>query len=232
MGMPISVDIRGNVQPPIFDSIYTLLIHIEAQFSTYKSTSEVTQYAGGNMTIDAMGPDGLAVFAECMQWDERTEGFFSPFFNGTYDPTGYVKGWAIQRVADLLQRCGIANYCINAGGDVLAHSLDGVPWSIALQHPRNPSAAIGVLRAQNMAVATSGTYARGNHIIDPYTADPATEILSVTVRGPAIITADVLATTVCAMGVQRGLKHMTRYPQYEAFCILPDLSVRSTAHFT
>ena len=54
------------------------------------------------------------------------------------------------------------------------------------------------------AVATSGTAARGQHITDPGTGAPATELLSATVVGPSLTWADVYATAAFVLG-QRGL---------------------------
>jgi thiamine biosynthesis lipoprotein len=105
-----------------------------------------------------------AVFKECLRYSDETNGYFSPYFVEKFDPTGYVKGWAIERAAQLLERLDIGTYCLNIAGDILLKSNSAHTWRIGLQHPVNKQAITGTIVAKNLAIATSGTYVRGDHI--------------------------------------------------------------------
>ena len=71
------------------------------------------------------------------------------------------------------------------------------------------------------AVATSGTYERGHHVLNPFTGAPATELVSVTIAGPSLTDADAYATAALAMGAQAP-GWLDRLSGYEALVIGPD----------
>jgi thiamine biosynthesis lipoprotein len=178
------------------------------------------------------------VLRRCDELRERTGGFFDPRASGRLDPSALVKGWAIQVAADRLQTEGFANFCLSAGGDVLTRGRpepDQV-WRIGVQHPLDRSALAAVIPAAELAVATSGTYERGEHITDPHTGEPPRGLLSVTVCGPDLGVADALSTAVFAMGP--GGAEWTASPawtlhhgEYQALLIVDENLVLSTAGF-
>src|SRR5204863_276269 len=73
-----------------------------------------------------------------------------------------------------------------------------------IQHPRDANAIAKVVEGSDLAVATSGAYERGEHVRDPHTGAPPGGILSVTVTGPDLGTADAYATAAFAMGARRA----------------------------
>jgi thiamine biosynthesis lipoprotein len=79
-------------------------------------------------------------------------------------------------------------------------------------------------------VATSGTYERGSHIYDPHVGRPVGDLLSMTVIGPDIVEADVLATAAFAMG-RRGLELIESMPHLEAYSIDAGLQGTWTSGF-
>jgi thiamine biosynthesis lipoprotein len=83
---------------------------------------------------------------------------------------------------------------------------------------------------EDLAVATSGEYERGAHILDPHTGRPPTGLLSVTIIGPALGTADAYATAAFAMGAD-GPDWTTTLTGYDAMCITSDHRVLSTPGF-
>jgi thiamine biosynthesis lipoprotein len=91
-----------------------------------------------------------------------------------------------------------------------------------------PDQVAFALALTDAAVATSGTYARGEHIIDPFTASPPDGLLSVTIVGPDLTTADVYATTAFAMGVERATTWCAGLDGYEAVLICDDDTLLST----
>ena len=78
--------------------------------------------------------------------------------------------------------------------------LDQTPWQIGIEDPRDTSRVLATVPVADGGVATSGVAARGQHILDPRTGEPATEILSATVIGPSLVWADVFATAAVARG--------------------------------
>ena len=231
MGMPISID-APHAGPEACEAAFAVLTAIDLQFSPFRPASELCRFQRGEVQPADCSAEFQAIQAACQHFEQLTEGYFSPFFagSGKYDPTGYVKGWAIQQAGQALEAQGVQTYMINAGGDILARSAGERQWRIALQHPRDRKAAIGSLTAGTIAVATSGTYARGTHILDPHTGKPVRTWLSVTVTGPDIVTADVFATAICAMG-RKGLDFIDSQPGYEALCIDDNLGAAASKQF-
>ena len=78
-----------------------------------------------------------------------------------------------------------------------------------------------MLEVRDGAVATSGTYERGEHVVDPHTGRPATELVSLTVVGRSLTFADGYATAAFAMG-RKGAEWLAALDGYEAFAITSD----------
>ena len=131
-----------------------------------------------------------------------------------------AKGYAVDRACESLQRKGIENFLVNAGGDlkVRGEKEPGLPWVVGIQHPRLPSEFIAKLRPRNAAVATSGDYEkffvkegeRYHHILNPVTGKPARQCQSVTVMAPSAMDADALATAVFVLGPAKGLSLLAK----------------------
>lgn len=203
MGTMVSLDLRdrGPVSAAV-DRVVSWLHVVDRMFSPYRETSAISQINRGTLRQADADPLVTEVLWRCDQLRDRTDGFFDARASGRLDPSALVKGWAIQVAADRLQAEGFRNFCLSAGGDVVTRGLpepDQV-WRIGVQHPREPSSIAAVLEAGELAVATSGTYERGEHITDPHTGEPPHGLLSVTVCGPDLGTADALSTAVFAMG--------------------------------
>ena len=229
MGMPISVDIPACDDAHIFLAVETIFRDCDNKFSTYIADSEVMAVQRGERDASSVSVELMHVWSLCEYYTERTGGYFSHYYKGLFDPTGLTKAYAIQLAVDLLERLGYVRFCINAGGDIAVRS-DGKPWVLGLQHPQDMSAVMGTVSLTNGALATSGTYVRGSHIIDPvHGSEP--DCISVTVTGPDIITEDVLATALFAMGRSRGIAFMRDQRGYEALFIDHALSPVATPGF-
>jgi thiamine biosynthesis lipoprotein len=239
MGMAVSIDIRDDVPPNALDEVVRWLHHVDSTFSTYKTDSPITRFGAGDASLEEMSDEVINVLALCEQLYEDTDGAFNAFVvpapNGShFDPSGVVKGWSIEHAAEILERYGVLNFCINAGGDIIVrgHAYPGEAWRIGIRHPDEPgnSAAI-IAGADHLAIATSATYERGAHIIDPTTGEPTADLASVTIVGPDLTYADAYATAVFVMGVD-GLNWLTKnHPEYSAFLITRDDIALSTANF-
>jgi thiamine biosynthesis lipoprotein len=231
MGIPISIDTPEAIESTIFEDAFDRLRQIDARFSTYKPGSELSKYQRGELTSSNISEEMRKVQEACDKYTILTDGYFSATFSGPFNPTGYVKGWAIHEAGKLLRAAGVSSYLINAAGDIEATS-DGVKtWNIALQNPFSQQKTLGVISLTNGAVATSGTYERGQHIINPLLHQPANSLVSATVYGADIIKADVFATTCIAMGAQRALDFMSVQEGYEALLIDPEGKIQQTQGF-
>jgi thiamine biosynthesis lipoprotein len=204
MGTVFSIDIHEpGVDRGVLDEAVALLHRIDAKYSTYRADSVISRIASAAMPAAEADEEVRGVLAECDRWRQRTDGWFSPYATGILDPSGYVKGWAVQLVSDVLSRAGSTNHCVNGGGDVqCAGAADSTqPWRVGVTDPRNRSNLITVVAGTDLAVATSGIAERGQHIMDPHTGRPAaTNLLSLTVSGHSIVECDVYATAGFARG--------------------------------
>jgi thiamine biosynthesis lipoprotein len=234
MGMPILVDVRDDVEPALVEAVFDWLRRVDSLFSTYRADSEISRIARGELAAADACVDVQAVLVRCDRLREQTDGYFDAYAAGSLDPSGLVKGWAVDRGASLLQAAGITNYAINAGGDIRLHgrAIPEPAWRVGIQHPHEPDRVAAVVESSNLAVATSGAYARGDHVLDPHTRRPPQGILSVTVTGPDLATADAYATAAFAMGAPRACRWTRRLEHpYEAMTILTDGRVLSTRRF-
>ena len=195
MGMPVVI--FGDAGPQAVEEAFAWLRFVDATFSTYRPDSEIRRLDSGALALADAHPLVREVLARCERLRARTGGYFDARASGRLDPSGLVKGWAVDRAAALLVAAGARRFCVNAGGDVVVR---GGPWRVGVQHSRERDRVAAVLSLTDAAVATSGAYERGEHILDPLTRRPARGALSVTVLGRDLATADAYATAAFAMG--------------------------------
>jgi thiamine biosynthesis lipoprotein len=210
MGTTISVEIvdgRLMTPPePLLDSVFDWFRSVDDRFARDRPSSEVSRFGRGELAIGDASSDLQIVVAACEEMRARTNGYFDAYATGHFDPSGYVKGWSVQVAADRLRANGVTDFCVNAGGDVYAAGVapGGSAWRIGVRHPWEAMKVGWIVAATDLAVATSGTYERGPHVIDPVGGTPATYLRSVTVTGADLALADALATAAVAMG-ERGV---------------------------
>jgi thiamine biosynthesis lipoprotein len=170
-------------------------------------------------------------------WTERTGGIVSVQPRGVDTPRNVDalgKAYIIERAAMAATTAapGIDGVLLNIGGDIVAR---GRPCDIALADPVAPyenATPLTRIRLHNMAIATSGTYARGAHLFDARTGQPAALASSCTVVAADAVTANALATTLCLTGVGEGLQLVERTPGAEALRVGRDGDVRRTSGFS
>jgi thiamine biosynthesis lipoprotein len=248
MGMPIGIDLRDvDLDPSILNDAFAWLRQVDETFSTYKPESEMSRLNRGELRLDEADPEIRTVLQRCEQLRFQTAGYFdarAAFWQGAahdriqdpspaaMDPSGLVKGWAVDRAGELLDAAGARNYCINAGGDIRTRgaALPDTSWRIGILHPLQHDKVAAVVEANDLGIATSGTYARGEHIVDPYNPTPPQTVLSVTIVGPDLGTADAYATAAFAMG-EEGPEWTTGLAGYEAMTILANETVLFTPRF-
>ena len=233
MGMPVRVDIRdGGVRPAAVERVFAWLRFVDATFSTYRADSEITRLDRGELALRDAHPLVAEVLEHCERLRRATCGAFDARARGPLDPSGYVKGWSVDRAAAMLAAAGARNFCVDGGGDVVVRggAAPGRGWRVGIRHPRRRDRVAAVLELTDAAVATSGAYERGEHIVDPRTRRPPRGVEAVTVVGPDLATADACATAAFAMG-ERGPAWTGRLRGYEAMTILPGDRVLRTPGF-
>jgi FAD:protein FMN transferase len=235
MGMPISVDIRdADAQPQAAEAVFDWLRLVDRIFSTYRPDSEVSRLNAGTLDIEDASRLLREVLDQCAALRTQTGALFDPWAltPGTVDPTGLVKGWATERAAAILRGAGARRFAINAGGDVrVGAAPPGQPsWRVGIRHPRRHDRVAAIAAVTDAAVATSGTYERGSHIVDPRTGRAPEGVLSVTIVGPDLGRADAYATAAYALG-HNGPAWTAGLAGYEALTILADETVYITPGF-
>jgi len=231
MGTAISLEIADPVPGAVVDGVFAWLREVDARFSTYREDSEIRRLDRGELTTAQGSADLRAVLAACAGLWRDTDGFFDAYATGSLDPSGYVKGWAVQVASDRLLAAGAPNHCLNAGGDVRlrGYARPGEKWRVGVRHPWDANAVCFVLSGTDLAVATSGTYERGAHVVNPRRGRPACGLRSVTVTGPDLGVADAYATAALAMGLP-GLDWLAALDSYESAVVTDDGRCFRSAH--
>ncbi|MEP7358468.1 MAG: FAD:protein FMN transferase [Anaerolineales bacterium] len=223
--MPITLEIADRAGSPAdLAAVWDYFAYVDQTFSTYKDSSEISRLNRRALALAEASPDVRAVYALAEQTRQETGGYFDAQRLDGYDPTGVVKGWAIGNAGALLRQRGFQNFYVEAGGDLQAAGLspDGGPWQVGIRSPFRPDEIIKVLSIRDAAVATSGTYVRGQHIYNPHgDGGPLTETVSLTVIGPNICDADRFATAAFAMG-RAGISFIESLDAFEGYQIDPD----------
>jgi thiamine biosynthesis lipoprotein len=234
MGMPIVVDVRDDdVDDAALDHVFAWFRWVDAVFSTYKEDSEINLLARGELALAEACGEVRWILGRCEQLREETRGFFDAQASGRLDPSGLVKGWSVDRAAELLRHAGARNFAVSAAGDVVlsGRAVPELTWQVGIHHPLERLKIAAVVEANELAIATSGAYARGDHVIDPFSGHAPQGVLSVTVVGPELASADAYATAAYAMGPDFGPPWTARLRGYEAMTILANGTVLSTGGF-
>lgn len=189
------------------EEVKKFVFEVDEVFSTYKEESVISRLRRGEIEIGGCSEDVIEVWNSCGFASAITSGAFNPWaVTGGFDPSGYVKGWAADRVAHILVTAGVEHVQVNAAGDLTLRggylTKEGVvePWKIGVVNPDNRDEVLRVFEIYDGAIATSGTYERGAHIVDPHSGLIAIGAKSATVIGPDGGLSDALATALMVSG--------------------------------
>jgi thiamine biosynthesis lipoprotein len=210
----------------------SILHRADAVFSTWRPDSPVSRLRRGEITSAQAPAEVAEVLDRCADARDLSDGWFDPWaVPGGFDPSGYVKGWAAQNALAPFRASGICGVLVNAAGDIASTGGmgNGRPFRVGIADPRFPLQLAEIVELAG-AIATSGTYERGEHLIDPHRGRPAARAASASVTGPDLGLADALATAVAVAG-EPGLALIDRLDGYEALVINPDGSKRRTNRF-
>jgi thiamine biosynthesis lipoprotein len=233
MGTVVSLDARGcDETAEAFARMSAWLAEVDARFSTYRAGSEISRLDRGELALSDASDDVREVLARCARLRRQTDGAFDERAGGGLDPSALVKGWAIERGASLLREAGLRDFALGAGGDVVVRgdSLPDERWRVGIQHPFDRAAIAATISVTDLAIATSGAYERGEHVLDPRTGRPPSGVLSVTVVGPDLGLADAYSTAAFALG-EAGPAWTLGLDGYEAMTITADERVLCTPGF-
>jgi FAD:protein FMN transferase len=207
MGMPISLALRGRhaddaAAGAAWAEVVAVLHEVDRVFSTYRPDSAVSRLGRGELDVADCPPEVAEVLGLGALAEQQSGGAFAVRRNGVLDPSGVVKGWAVERAAAPLHALTDTDSCLSAGGDMTCRTADpdGAPWRIGIEDPRDPSRVLAVVPVTNGAVATSGTAHRGQHLVDARTGRPPSGIASVTVLADSLTWADIDATAAYVQG--------------------------------
>jgi thiamine biosynthesis lipoprotein len=228
MGMPVIVEVGvGEVHEADVDRVFKWLRFVDRTFSTYIRDSEISRINAGRLALCDAHHAVRNVLSRCEQIRRQTLGYFDIAAAGgsgrTINPSGFVKGWAIEGAGRILARAGARNWFVNAGGDICLHGAPpgAAGWRVGIQHPQERMALAAVVELCEGAIATSGAYERGEHIVDPHSGLPPQGVESVSILGSHLAAVDAYATAAYAMG-RKGAEWAARLCGHGAIVIFDD----------
>jgi thiamine biosynthesis lipoprotein len=233
MGTVFTIDIRDEGSwADATDDVVRWLHRVDTVFSTYRPDSDISRLDRGDLRVRDADGYVREVLDLCADVTTETIGYFSAVINGRLDPSGLVKGWAIELASDLLRAYGSNNHTVNGGGDmqIAGEAAPGQPWRVGIVDPQDQARLLTVVNGRDIAVATSGVAERGAHIVNPFTGVPAAGVTSVTVVGPSLTRVDAYATAAFVMGDCAG-SWVESLPGYEALIVPLEGPVTSTSGF-
>lgn len=207
MNMPFTIafvrvdfdEILIDVLNQVVNDIDKYLKNVEEKFSPFLPDSLVSRHTDlGEELQDAFFDlEYQEVYSRSIIARKETQGLFDPFFNGKYNPTGFVKGWAIENafmkyIKPLIDNNIIEAGAINGAGDIQVGTRfdSNFSWEIGIENPEDKEKIIAKYSIKNGAVATSGLSKKGQHI----KSDNDINHVQVTVVGTYLSDVDVLAT--------------------------------------
>jgi thiamine biosynthesis lipoprotein len=238
MGTVVVIDVYvdGEPEPDAVaaevDRAAAVLHHADKVFSTWKPDSAMSRLRQGAITLDETPPEIGEVLTLCESARQLTRGWFDPWaMPGGVDPTGCIKGWAAQRALAALHAEGICGAIVNAAGDIASFGSmsGGQPFCFGIVDPHDPGRLACTVMSPG-GLATSGTYERGEHLIDPTSGEARSRVASATVTGPDLGLADALATALAVAG-NDGFAFVEDLDGYEALTVSFEGGRSWTEHF-
>ncbi|HEX4353808.1 MAG TPA: FAD:protein FMN transferase, partial [Polyangiales bacterium] len=236
MGTIIQMTIVGLPEEraaPALSAAMAEMSRLEGLLSEWRDDSEISRLARGELELTSTSTEVREVLDFCERLKSTSRGAFDVAFAAAaadldapgrraIDPTGVVKGWAVDRAGELLGAMGVTHAAINAGGDILVRG--DRPWRIGIQHPWERDKTAQIVAVTNGAIATSGNYERGDHVVDARTGRPAIGLTAVSVIASNLALADGYATTALALG-DEGMGWLATRPDVVAIGITDDRRV-------
>ena len=212
MGLPVSLAVRGRdaddaETESAWQRALAVLREADRVFSTYRPESFISRLGRDEISVADCPSEVAEVLEIAEQARLESDGAFDvrrcgPAGTAVLDPSGVVKGWAVERAARAFDQLADVDVCLSAGGDMVCRTRmpGSAGWRIGIEDPRHPDQLISVVPVRDGAVATSGLAHRGAHIVDPRTGLTPGSLASVTVVGPDLTWVDIEATVAFVLG--------------------------------
>jgi thiamine biosynthesis lipoprotein len=238
MGMPISLAMRGphatdRYGESAWARALSALHEADRVFSTYRADSFISRLGPGELGVADCPADVAEVFALADLARVQSGGAFDvrllgPDGQTVLDPSGVVKGWAVQRAAQAFDALADTDFCLSAGGDMVCRvaDRDRPAWRIGIEDPHRPNRILAVVPLRNGALATSALTHRGAHIVHARTGQVPTGVASVTVVADDLTWADIDATAAFAHGAD-ALRWLESRPDRRGVVVWANGTVRT-----
>lgn len=264
MDTVMDLQVWGKDSQEALSQLKQELTFLENTWSATKEDSFIGRLnAGGAVATE----DEHALLQQAETLSARTNGAFDPRLGGyvaawgfydkqyrvptetelqqvpkQWDLGGIIKGYAGNRLTEILDTLDINRAILNLGGNVQTYGEkpDSAPWNIAIQNPEGGTLGTVSVRG-TMAVVTSGDYQRCfeengkryHHILDPETGSPAeSDLTSVTVICPDGTLADALSTALFVMGREEAIAHWREYGDFGMVLLAKDGKIYATENVT
>ena len=210
MGMPISLALRGRhagtaAGDAAWQAVLESLRRADDVFSTWREETAVSRLGRGELSVAECPPEVGEVLAIGEAARRATAGAFDVrrVVDGrpVLDPSGVVKGWAVDRASAVLRDLDDTDFCLSAGGDLVCFAAAGRPeWRIGIEDPADLTRVVAVVPVRDGAVATSGAAHRGEHVRHALTGLTPVGVTSVSVVHRSLTVADLDATCAYLQG--------------------------------
>ncbi len=202
---------------------------LAARLNAWNPDSELSRLTTTNGWREAVSPEVRPCYETAFRLMNESGGAFNPLLAVRLREKGFTrraalldlgaiaKGFAVDcAFATLLGKFEQPDLLVDLGGNLRAC---GGTWKVGVRNPLGTGFCATVELRPSEALATSGTYERGNHILDGRTGETAVSgIAAVTVLAPTAMLADGLSTTLFVLGETEGRKFLVRH--YPAVCAL------------
>lgn len=142
------------------------------------------------------------------------------------------KGYLVDIVAEILERQGITDYCVDAGGDMRYCSSQISPLRVGLENPLQENQVIGVVELQNASICSSAgnrrRWGKYHHILDPVTQESPHDIAGTWVTAASTMEADALATSLFLVSPEKLAEHFS----FEYLIMYDDYRVKKSSGFS
>lgn len=223
MGTAVSIDVPDETDTALLEEVRAWLHWVHDTFTVHNDDSPINRVGQGEVDLDEVPAEIRHVVTQCDRLVEMTDGAFdhrpANRSDRPLDPSAYVKGWCLDEAARRLRLAGVERFALGAGGDIVCSAGAGDPWQVGLQHPSEPDRVAAVFGLTDHAIATSGRYARGDHVWSSETSGgDKHELVSVSVIGTELAIADSLATALLGAD-EMWPSWMNRFPGHEVVAI-------------
>lgn len=232
MSMPFTLRLltaEKGVLERCANEVRALLARVDARLSPFRADSLVSRFRRGDRGVLLTEADVYEVYALCEHARDVTHGHFDALDGPDWDPTGLVKGWAVERaferaLAPLLQTGAAEAAALSGGGDMRLGVRAGSTflWGVGIESPdaqaRSRGELVGTVRVGDGAVATSGTSKRGEHLRrrGGRRPDSDDDVVQATVVSPSLMEADIWATAAISAGVREFSRLASAYAPVQA----------------